>query len=203
MSHGRRPEHQARHPVQLTMRASDAPNLRSTRIFAAVRAAISRATRARFRIVHFSVQQDHLHLIVEADDRIGLRNGARGLAIRIALAVNRVTGRRGPLFRDRFHARVLSTPREVRAALVYVLQNFRKHLRAPASVDPCSSGPWFDGWASPPTARVDVSPALPARTWLGSIGWRRAGGPIDVRERPADAQPPARRRYGTSISGQP
>ena len=189
MSHHRRPEHQARHPVQLTMRASNAPNLRSAPIFAAVRTAIARATRTGFRIVQFSVQQDHLHLIVEANNRIALCNGARALAIRVALAVNRTTGRRGPLFRDRFHARVLSTPREVRAGLVYVLQNFRKHLRAPAGVDPRSSGPWFDGWTLPENARADASPVVPAQTWLGSIGWRRGGGLIDPRELPAGGTP--------------
>jgi hypothetical protein len=184
MAHDRRPEHDARHPVQVTMRATNAPNLRTERFFPVVRAAIGRASRSGFRIVHFSVQQDHLHLIVEAGDRLALRNGIRGLAIRIALAVNRARGRRGALFVDRFHARPLTTPREVRVSLVYVLLNFRKHLRAPAGVDPCSSGPWFDGWAKPPESRPGGSPVVPARTWLGAAGWQRGGGRVNVGERP-------------------
>ena len=68
--------------------------------------------------------------------------------------------------------------------MVYVLLNFRKHLRAAAGVDPCSSGPWFDGWSRPTRwAGTDRPVAMP-RTWLAALGWRRAGGPIDWRERP-------------------
>ena len=52
--------------------------------------------------------------------------GARGLSIRVARAVNRHLERRGKVFGDRYHPRSLTTPREVRTALVYVLQNWRK-----------------------------------------------------------------------------
>ena len=65
-----------------------------------------------------------------------------------------------------------------------VLLNFRKHLRAPPGVDPCSSGPWFDGWARSLPSPVGPSPVAPSRTWLGAVGWRRAGGPIDFRDAP-------------------
>jgi hypothetical protein len=79
----------------------------------------------------------------------------------------------------------LATPREVRNGLVYVLLNFRKHLRAPPAIDPRSSGRWFDGWAHSPPSCTQPCPVASPRTWLGSIGWRRAGGPIAVHERPA------------------
>ncbi|HEY8925678.1 MAG TPA: hypothetical protein VIU64_14925, partial [Polyangia bacterium] len=84
----------------------------------------------------------------------------------------------------RYHARALRTPREVRLGLVYVLLNFRKHLRAGPGVDPRSSGPWFEGWERPPSAPRAPSPVAPPRTWLGALGWRGAGGPIDCRETP-------------------
>ncbi len=129
-------------------------------------------------MVQYSVQRDHLHLIVEADDKKALSRGMRGLAIRCARAVNRALGRRGALWADRYHARALSTPRMVRNALVYVLANAAKHLRAVAGLDPCSSAPWFDGFreaeACPPTLR-GVPPTRPPRTWLLRVGWRRYG----------------------------
>jgi len=75
----------------------------------------------------------------------------------------------------------------MRLALVYVLLNFRKHLRAAPGVDPRSSGPWFDGWAHELTPPAAPSPISQPRTWLASIGWRRAGGPIECREAPAGA----------------
>ena len=182
MTHDLRPQHDARNPVQITMRATNVPSLRSAPIFTAVRTAIAGASRSEFRVVHLSVQQDHLRLIVEADDRVALQNGVRGLAIRTALAVNRARRRRAPVFVDRYHARALVSPREVRASLVYVLLNFRKHLGASSGIDPCSSGPWFDGWTTTPVLRAERPPVVPARTWLGSVGWRKGGGPIDLRE---------------------
>jgi hypothetical protein len=111
----------------------------------------------------------------------------KSLATRFALAVNRALGRRGPVLRDRYHHRVLRTPREVRNALAYVLLNGRRHAakgrRALAGVvrlDPASSARWFEGWrrdarlSEPPPA---ASPPAVARahTWLLLVGWRRRG----------------------------
>jgi hypothetical protein len=83
---------------------------------------------------------------VEADEPPRFERGVRGLAIRVAKAVNRALGRRGRVWADRYHAHLLRTPREVRNALVYVLNNFRKHVRGARGLDPRSSARWFDGW---------------------------------------------------------
>jgi hypothetical protein len=108
-----------------------------------------------------------------------------GLAIRLALAVNRVLGRKGKVVGDRYHARPLTTPRQMRTSMVYVLLNFRKHLRAPAGIDPRSSGPHFSGWQAA-VAVTEVAPAtVSAGTWMARIGWRLAGGPLRVDEQPA------------------
>ena len=153
-------------------------------------AALSSASRKDFRVAHFSVQADHLHLIVEADGKTALSRGMRGLAIRCALAVNRAAGRRGPVWAERYHARTLQTPRMVRNALVYVLGNARKHLRAVAGIDPCSSARWFDGFRRTLTPAPDEPPTRPPRTWLLRVGWRRHGllscdeGPVGAVVRP-------------------
>jgi hypothetical protein len=139
-------------------------------------------------VTQFSVQTDHLHLIVESDTALALVRGLQGLAVRCARAVNRACHRHGPVWSERYHARSLPTPREVRLALIYVLLNFRKHLRALPAVDLRSSGPWFEGWAHSPPRPLSTCPVVPPRTWLAAIGWRRAGGPIDCREAPAPPQ---------------
>jgi REP element-mobilizing transposase RayT len=116
-----------------------------------VRRAIDAAcARPGFRVVHHSIQSNHLHLIVEAADRGSLSMGMRALLVRIARALNRLWGRCGSIFADRFHERALRTPSEVRNSLVYVLQNARKHGIAASGPDPYSSGPWFDGWREVP-----------------------------------------------------
>jgi hypothetical protein len=144
----------------------------------------------RFRVVQFSVQWDHVHLVVEASDKRALSSGIRSVAIRVALYVNELVRRRGRLWADRWHGRELTSPRQVRNALVYVLANFRKHAKGSlrAGVVAFSSALRFDGWrrrtqgtalprAGPPfhhamSRHVVVSEA---QTWLGGVGWRRAG----------------------------
>jgi REP element-mobilizing transposase RayT len=160
------------------------PSLRSERTFSSVEQAVSKASRDGFRVVEFSAQDDHVHLIVEAQDEKALSSGARGLSIRLARAINSACRRRGPVWGDRYHTHTLKTPRETRHAMVYVLMNFRKHHpHDQRPIDPCSSAPWFDGFRTPPPAPAGPSPTRKARTWLASTGWRRQG-LVDCRERP-------------------
>jgi REP element-mobilizing transposase RayT len=192
--HRARPPHYHGHPVHITLRARrSAPYLRAESVFQLVRAAIRDASREAFRVIHFSVQGDHVHLIAEAHHGGALSSGARGLAIRIAKRMNHRLRRKGPLWGDRWHGRALKTPREVRHTLVYVLANFRKHERAASGlVDPCSSAPWFDGFADAPARllehlRAVAGPSPPVRaprTWLAGTAWRRRG-LVSVREAPA------------------
>ncbi len=188
--HDARPAHEARHPVHVTIRARrELPSLRGVPAFGALCAALAAASDQRFRLIHFSVQTDHLHLIAEASSREALIRGLQGLAGRTARALNRCLRRHGKVWSGRYYARALATPREVRNALVYVLLNFRKHLRAAPAVDPRSSGPWFDGWSHAPDPNPETCPVAAPRTWLAAVGWRRAGGPLDPGELPAGRAP--------------
>jgi REP element-mobilizing transposase RayT len=120
------------------------------------------------RVVEFSVLSNHIHLIVEAESAPGLARAMKGLLVRIARALNRLWGRRGSIFRERFHARVLKGWREVKNAVRYVLNNARKHgIRIPKDTpDPCSSGPWYDRWfeRGGKPFRSEGSPVVRGRT---------------------------------------
>jgi hypothetical protein len=190
MPHVTRPKVDPRYPVQVTIRATPGlPSLRSPRVFGALRRAIARASVDRFRVIHFSIQQDHGHFIVEGDEARRARGGVHGLAIRLALAVNRVLGRKGKVVGDRYHARPLTTPRHghadehgLRAA--QTSGSTCVPPRAPACIDPRSSGPHFFGWRNAPTA-TEVAPAAVApEPWMARVGWRLAGGPLRVDEHP-------------------
>lgn len=155
VSHARRAPLDARHPVHVTTRLrAGLPSLRRVDelrvLLQSFRAAQSRPG---MRLVHFSIQSNHLHLIVEAQDELALARGVQGLLVRVARALNRCWARAGKLFADRYHAHVLRTALEVRRALVYVLQNARKHGLVLRSVDAFSSGAWFEGWAELPGLR--------------------------------------------------
>jgi REP element-mobilizing transposase RayT len=188
--HTRRPEHQKRHPVHVTLRAQRGlPSLRRDILFSHVRKALASASRRWIRLLHFSVQADHVHLVVEAPDKENLSKGMRGLAIRVALSVNRAMRRpRGKVWSDRYHARALRTPREVRRGFVYVLANWKKHVPGSRGFDRCSSAWWFDGWKVPPASGppgwdVPEPPVVAPAKWLSRVGWRRYG-LVDVTERP-------------------
>ena len=140
MPHRPRAAHDRHCPSHVTLRASsELPSLRNAPLVAAARRALTDASTLHFRVLSFSIQTDHLHLVVEADGPTDFVRGVRGLAIRVAKAMNRVLGRRGRVWSDRYHARLLRTPREVRNAFVYVLNNVRKHIRSARGLDPCSS----------------------------------------------------------------
>jgi REP element-mobilizing transposase RayT len=180
--HRARQAHKARYPVHVTLRArSGLPSFRDSALCEALFECIRKASRSpavgdAFRVVHFSVQPDHVHLIVEASDTSALSRGVQGLEIRLARAVNRCFGGiQGPVWADRYHARELKTPREVRNAIVYVLMNAKKHVRNfHAAIDMLSSAPWFDGVRGNEPIGEDP-PVMKARTWLASVGWRRRG----------------------------
>ena len=105
------------------------PSLRLFRVVERVEDSFRRGcTREDFRLVHYSLQRDHVHLIVEAADAAALGRGIRGLLIRVARAANAVWRRRGAVILDRYHHHRLVSPREVRNAIAYVLRNARKHL---------------------------------------------------------------------------
>jgi putative transposase len=200
VSHLKRPHHDSRHPVHVTWRVRDeVPGLRGRAFRAVRRAFVEARERLGARIVEFSVQSNHIHLIIEARDRASMSASLKGLAVRLARALNRLRDRTGAVFADRYHARALRTPLEVKRALAYVLCNVRKHaaqrgVPLPAGwMDARSSAAWFDGWAEPNAAERslglsrawlrDERPVALPRTWLLRVGWRRHG-LLD-----ADAQP--------------
>ena len=136
-------------PVFVTTKLVEGlPSLRRERTLALLRDTLrAGADRFGFRLVEYSIQSDHLHLVVEAQDERALGRGMKGLLVRLAKALNRAWDRRGRVLRDRYHARVLKTPREVRQVLVYALHNAKKHGARILGIDAYSSGPWFGGWA--------------------------------------------------------
>jgi REP element-mobilizing transposase RayT len=191
MPHVVRPRHSLHVPVHITARAvRGVPSLRSELIFKALRRIFARASEKGFRLLHFSVQGNHVHMIVEADDDVALARGVQRLLSRVAMTVNALSRRSGKLWGDRHHRRPLNTPTEVRNAYVYVLFNFRKHQIVAGSpgwelaltaYDPCSSYVWFDGWgtsAGPSeaaAARAGPPIVAPAESWLARSGWRPLG----------------------------
>jgi REP element-mobilizing transposase RayT len=196
--HKGRPELDARHPVHVTLRVVAAiGNLRRRCVYRAVReATLTTARREDFRIVHLSIQRNHLHLLVEADHKAALSAGLQGFQISAARHLNAELSkgkpgprRRGTVFPDRYHAEIITCPRQARHALSYLLNNWRKHREdcAPPmstwTIDWFSTAAMFPGWAEygdepflwrgPPT--YDPLVVYQPRTWLLREGWKKSG----------------------------
>ena len=198
--HRARPPLPSRFPVHVTLKVGrDLPSLRRLDLFEVIRLCLELGKdRFGFRVVHFSVQGNHIHLICEANGREALTRGAKGLCVRLARRLNSALGRKGQVFPERYHARILRTPTEVHRCLLYVLLNARRHAaqqgrRLPYNfLDPCSSAFHFDGWRG---VKVTPAPGRPppvarAHTWLLRKGWLQVEGPINPRTVPGLASQP-------------
>jgi REP element-mobilizing transposase RayT len=179
--------------VHVTLRvADDLSRLRYRDAYRAVRKAMFVVlVRTDFRIVHASVQHNHIHLMVEAEDQYALARGMQAFQISAARWLNAAESKRrgrkrtGPVFPDRYYPRIVRMPLQARRALAYVLNNWRKHKedRGDASktwrLDPYSSAVSFNGWTErsewdvPP--EYEKLPVAPPQTWLLREGWRRHG----------------------------
>jgi putative transposase len=167
VAHLKREEFAARNPLHITQRVQPGvgnlrSQLRSSLILAALRAA------KRVRVIHYSIQGNHLHLVAEAADAHSLSRAMQGLASKIARGLNRLAWRRGAVFVDRYHSRALKTPREVANVLRYVQENRKHHFPESGRDELVSS--------------ID-SPLKTPSVWLLRVGWQR--GAIDARSRGA------------------
>jgi REP element-mobilizing transposase RayT len=200
--HKKRPVLKARFPVHVVLRVTpEIGSLRRREMYRAIREAtiavalreLNIAERGAFRIIHISIQRTHVHLLVEADHQPALSGGMQSFQISAAKHLNAAASagrderRRGAVFPDRFHQEIITTPRQARHALSYVLNNWRKHREDRSSiarqwrVDPFSTGLLFSGWKEREDAvvlwrwRETYQPLVVyfAKTWLLTVGWRR------------------------------
>ena len=190
-----------RYPCHVTLKvAKGVGSIRKAAIVREIEDSFRAANqRTDFRLVVYSIQKNHVHLIVEAHGAAALGRGMKSLASRLARAVNRMLGRSGKVLADRYHLEVLTSPLQVWNALLYVLCNARRHEKqridglarmgivVPAlpnlgTLDGASSAHWFVGWRrdvpvdrSPPRGLGSLPVVVAAQTWLLRIGWRRYG----------------------------
>ena len=197
VSHGSRPQLRSSTPIHITLKwCSGLPTLRDLGPDRVIRAAFRVANEDEgngLRVVMYSIQGNHLHMICEADGARSLGRAMQGMKVRIARRLNRLWNRSGTVFADRYHREDLTTPSQVRNCIRYVLQNrFRHRLTASCSnrysPDPYSSGQWFTGWQesylAPTTEDLTSAPVVEPQTWLLSTGWRR-NGLLSIAETPA------------------
>jgi putative transposase len=193
--HTKRCSLSGRNPLHITLRVLDeVGRLRTGRAFSVMRRVmLSIAVRQDFRVVHASIQGNHLHLICEANDRRAVTRGVSAFKIAFARRLNAALGRSGRVFSDRYHEEELTTPTQVRHCISYVLNNWRKHGEARGAdvrLDPYSTACHFPGWKERASfgrrfvPDEQILPKREPRTWLLREGWQRVR-PISVYETPS------------------
>ncbi len=189
--HRKRSEISRRNPVHVTVKVrSELNSLRTKKRVQVIRRAfVAPCAGDGFRIIDWSIQGTHLHLIIEADSIAQLSRGMQGFCVRVARGLNGMAGRKGSAFTERYHVRALDTPTEVRNCRAYVLNNFRRHAAQAGRqvdsgwVDPHSSWAWFDGWRDlsreqarlAKQERAGPAPVAKPKSWLLRVGWRKRG----------------------------
>lgn len=211
VSHGPRPKLPGRYPVHVTVRVrKHVVNLRTWRCFQLICAAFTAACdRFGMRVIALSVQGNHLHLLLEAACAAALARGMKGLEVRLARALNRLMGIKGSVFTERFHVRVLRNPRQVRAALAYIMGNTAKHARqvgrpVPTGYRDRYTVGYFGARTLLPEGTAGM--VVPPKTWLLRFGWQRgtaeatsAKGSASRAGAPAAARRPSPKRRASSI----
>lgn len=203
--HEERPDVDAKNALHVVLRVVPAVgNLRRRDVYRAMReATIVAAVRERIRIVHISLQRNHVHMLIEAENKQVLALGVQGFQISAARNINTLLGvdqyrrRRGPVFADRYHLEVITSPTRARHALSYILNNWRKHredqqgLARTRLVDPFSSAVSFPGWKEleekdfmwPIRETYDPLMVRRPQSWLLREGWQLCGS-VSAREVP-------------------
>ncbi len=193
-NHLARPEISGKHPLHINVKIQkNLPNLRTKKLFNIVKKAILRARLRGFRINHFAVLKNHIHLIAEGKDKKQMGKAMQAFTLSLAKSINRTCKRKGKVFVDRYHLHILKTPLEVKNALKYVFKNAAKHYSLENIFDPYSSLIAFKekerllgqaGFIIPKilSSFDEIYHHLqsiihiidPARSWLLKTGWTKA-----------------------------
>lgn len=116
-------------------------DIQNKKILKALHHAIKRARLQRLKVIHYTLEYNHAHLVVEAADNRILHKGMQAFGISLAKAINKMKQAKGTVYKHRYHFRKLRSRREVKNALQYVWGNGIKHKRAMSRFDLYNSLP--------------------------------------------------------------
>ena len=125
-------------PTHLTIKLITA-HIQNKFILKALRHAILRARIQGLRIVHYSLEHNHVHIYAEATDNLTLAKGMKALGVSLVKKMNNYLKHKGSCYKTRYHLRILRSATEVKNVLCYILKNGIKHKRTKFIIDPYNS----------------------------------------------------------------
>lgn len=181
VNHMKRDRVESKTPLQITLKLRPGlPNLRTQKMLEAFQCALVLAKAKGLRVIHYSLESNHAHLVVECLDNNSLSLAMKSFGSSFGKSVRKVAGGKGSVFAGRYHLRVLRNPTQTRNSFAYVLLNRFRHERAHVDDNPFSSGGYFDGWRKligrgPVTGKIELPEYLCVpQSWLARKGWQKA-----------------------------
>jgi REP element-mobilizing transposase RayT len=110
-------------------------DIQNKRILKTLHYAIRRARLKGLKIVHYTLEYNHVHLLVESVDNKILHKGMQAFGITIAKAINKIKRTKGAVYKNRYHLRVIDSPRQLKNVLHYIFSNGVKHKRTKSQID--------------------------------------------------------------------
>lgn len=188
LNHLKRQRVNPKAPIHVTMKLREGlPNIQCPEMHEKFKSGLRKAKALGLRVIHYTVERNHIHMMIECSNNSSLSRGMKSLGASFGRAIRAFAGGKGPVFKERFHMRVVKTPMEVRNVIAYVLTNTSKHHKMAPGPTPYSSGMYFSEWKkllgrrAGPVLRefVPITTDLPEflcepKSWLAREGWRKA-----------------------------
>lgn len=105
--------------------------------------AIRRSRIKGLRIIHYTLEYNHIHLLVEAADKQTVHQGMQSFGITFAKKINAIKRLKGTVYKHRYHLRKINSPRELKNVLYYIFNNGIHHKRTSTVLDPYNTLPAF------------------------------------------------------------
>jgi hypothetical protein len=125
-------------PLHLTIKLIRA-DIQNKAILKALRHAIFRARLQGLRVIHYSLEHDHIHLYAESSDNKILGKAMKALGGSLVKRINKHFLSKGRCYKTRYHLRILRSATEVKNVINYILKNGIKHRRTKSVIDPYNS----------------------------------------------------------------
>lgn len=138
--HTERPKFKNARSLHLTIKVREnKADIKSIKLLKALHHAIKRARLMKLKIIHYTLEYNHVHLLVEADTHHALHRGMQAFGISFSKAINKTKRLKGTVYKHRYHFRQICSSRELKNVLHYIFHNGIKHGRTSSLIDPFNS----------------------------------------------------------------
>lgn len=114
-------------------------NIKNKIILHMLKRAILNARRQGLKVIHFSLEYDHVHLLIEADNNLTLGKGMKALGVTLAKRINKFRGLKGAVYKHRYHFRRVGSSAQLKKVMNYIFSNGVKHGTSKSIICPYNS----------------------------------------------------------------